>query len=90
MAAVGLEGRENHTPGEFQVGSSNAWPLPAPLSAIPMCLLADEPTGNLDSARSHDIMKLLQGLNRDTGLTILMVTHEPDMAEYCSPPYCVF
>jgi putative ABC transport system ATP-binding protein len=47
-------------------------------------LLADEPTGNLDSARSHDIMKLLQKLNREQGLTILMVTHEPDMAKYCS------
>ena len=50
----------------------------------PKVLLADEPTGNLDSARSHDIMRLLQNLNREQGLTILMVTHEPDMAKYCS------
>jgi putative ABC transport system ATP-binding protein len=45
-------------------------------------LLADEPTGNLDSEKSREIMELLTGLNRNTGLTILMVTHEPDMAAY--------
>jgi putative ABC transport system ATP-binding protein len=45
-------------------------------------LLADEPTGNLDTARSREIMELLTGLNRERGITVLMVTHEPDMAEY--------
>jgi len=45
-------------------------------------LLADEPTGNLDSTRSHEIMELLAALNREQGITIIMVTHEPDMAAY--------
>ena len=48
----------------------------------PTVILADEPTGNLDTARSREIMDLLEGLNRDEGITILMVTHEPDMAAY--------
>ena len=48
-----------------------------------MLLLADEPTGNLDTATSRDIMQLLVELNRDDGITIAMVTHEPDMAAYC-------
>ncbi|MDP2732920.1 MAG: ATP-binding cassette domain-containing protein, partial [Hoeflea sp.] len=48
----------------------------------PDVILADEPTGNLDTARSHEIMDLLTDLNRKDGITILMVTHEPDMAEY--------
>jgi len=47
-------------------------------------LFADEPTGNLDSARSHEIMDLLTGLNRDRGVTVVMVTHEPDMAAYAN------
>ena len=48
----------------------------------PAVLLADEPTGNLDTARSREIMDLLTALNRDQGITIVMVTHEPDMAAY--------
>jgi len=48
----------------------------------PALLLADEPTGNLDSARSREIMELLTDLNRDLGITIIMVTHEPEMAGY--------
>jgi putative ABC transport system ATP-binding protein len=48
----------------------------------PQVLLADEPTGNLDSRRSHEIMELLWHLNADQGITVLMVTHEPDMAAY--------
>ena len=48
----------------------------------PLLLLADEPTGNLDTDRSREIMELLTGFNRDLGITIIMVTHEPDMASY--------
>ena len=48
----------------------------------PAVVLADEPTGNLDTLRSHEIMGLLLALNRDHGITVLMVTHEPDMAAY--------
>ena len=84
MKAVGLEGRENHTPGELSGGQQQRVAIARAIVTNPKVLLADEPTGNLDSARSHDIMKLLQNLNREQGLTILMVTHEAEMASYCT------
>jgi putative ABC transport system ATP-binding protein len=84
LAAVGLEGRENHTPGELSGGQQQRVAIARAIVSNPKVLLADEPTGNLDSARSHDLMKLLQNLNREQGLTILMVTHESEMASYCS------
>jgi putative ABC transport system ATP-binding protein len=81
---VGLSGREKHTPGELSGGQQQRVAIARAIVSEPSVLLADEPTGNLDSARSHDIMHLLQSLNADRGLAILMVTHEQDMAEYAS------
>lgn len=82
LAAVGLDGWEQHTSSELSGGQQQRVAIARALVTQPSVLLADEPTGNLDSARSREIMELLAALNRERGITIVMVTHEPDMAAY--------
>lgn len=82
LEKVGLAGRENHTPGEMSGGEQQRAAIARAIASHPDVLLADEPTGNLDTSRSCEIMELLSGLNKDEGITIIMVTHERDMAEY--------
>ena len=81
---VGLDGREDHDASQLSGGQQQRVAIARALVGEPMVILADEPTGNLDSHRSHEIMRLLQSLNRQDGITIVMVTHEDDIAAYAS------
>ena len=82
LAKVGLQGREDRDASQLSGGQQQRVAIARALVNNPKLLLADEPTGNLDSHRSHEIMKLLQQLNLDEGITIVMVTHEDDIAAY--------
>jgi putative ABC transport system ATP-binding protein len=82
LDTVGLKGWESHTPGELSGGQQQRVAIARAIVTRPAVLFADEPTGNLDTARSREIMDLLTSLNRDQGVTIVMVTHEHDMAAY--------
>jgi putative ABC transport system ATP-binding protein len=81
LAAVGLEGRGDHTPSQLSGGQQQRVAIARALINDPEVLLADEPTGNLDSRTSVEVMEIFQGLN-EKGITIIMVTHEPDIASY--------
>ncbi len=84
LRSVGLEQVAHHTPAELSGGQQQRVAIARAIVTDPIVLLADEPTGNLDTAKSIEVMELLQSFNREKGITIIMVTHEPDMALYAS------
>jgi len=84
LQQVGLQGREHHHPNQLSGGQQQRVAIARALINDPAILLADEPTGNLDSRTSVEILAIIQRLNRENGLTVILVTHEADIAAYAS------
>jgi putative ABC transport system ATP-binding protein len=82
LAAVGLAGKEQNHPNQLSGGQQQRVAVARALVNNPALILADEPTGNLDSRTSVEVMEIFQRLNRERGITLVLVTHEPDIAQY--------
>ncbi len=82
LGLVGLSGREHHHPNKLSGGEQQRVAIARALINDPTIILADEPTGNLDTKNSDEVMQIFTNLNKELGITIILVTHEPDIAEY--------
>ena len=82
LKLLGMDHRKNHLPGQISGGEMQRVAIARAMVNKPQMLLADEPTGNLDTKRSQEIVQVLKDLNRDAGLTIVMVTHNPELARH--------